>query len=168
VRNFSFIALIIFFSYGPATAQNDTSPEVFRGTDKVQQRQAENNVPDYSSLISEVFAPITDQLNLTKEQQFQIIAIITETEVKMEPLMQALEEDDQSLPDVAFTELPDETKVRQLSVQEGLLMTQMIEMKIRAKANIYKVLTQDQRIQVSQQFRGRSRITGNLGALSNY
>src|SRR6266849_2956460 len=86
---------------------------------------------DYGALLQEVFAPITDQLKLTREQEFQIIAIITSAEVKADPLVQRLDELDQQLSADALLDSLAEAKIRQLSAEEATLLTQMIAIKAR-------------------------------------
>src|SRR5262245_57685923 len=73
----------------------------------IAQTKAEPAVKDFSSLINQVFAPVTDQLSLTQEQQFQIIAIITETEVRADPLIRSLAVADQQLSEFSFFGVPD-------------------------------------------------------------
>jgi len=79
-----FIVSLAFGSAAVAVAQVSTPAQSDEQADP-------NNVQDYSALIKGVFAPITDQLNLTKEQEFRIVAIITGTEVKANSLMQQLD-----------------------------------------------------------------------------
>src|ERR1700682_5981156 len=95
---------------------------------------------DYSALIQEVFAPVTDDLKLTKEQEFRIIAIITGTEVKSDPLLQKLDEVGRRLVEATLVDAPDEATINRLSTQEAFLLTQIIAMKSRAKASISHVL----------------------------
>jgi|ERR1700730_1850510 len=123
---------------------------------------------DYRALVREVFAPITDQLNLTKEQEFHIVAIITATEVTSDPFVHELDEVDQRLTAAFLIDSPDEAAINELSSQEAALLTQMISMKARAKASIYQVLTPNQRMLVSHQFLGKSLMEGSLGSISIY
>ena len=120
---------------------------------------------DYAALLQEVFAPITDELNLAKEQEFQIIAIITGTEAKADPLLQQLEQVDQRIVEVTLLDSPDEGTINRLSSQEALILTQIIALKTRAKASIYQVLTPEQRTVVSRAFRGKSQLEETLGAI---
>ena len=123
---------------------------------------------DYRALVQEVFAPITDQLNLTKEQEFQIIAIITTTEVTSDPLVQKLDEVDQELTAAFLIDSPDEATINGLSAQEADLLTHMISMKARAKGSIYQLLTPNQRMLVSHHFLGKNQLEGTLGSISIY
>jgi Spy/CpxP family protein refolding chaperone len=122
----------------------------------------------YSSLINEVFAPITDKLKLTNEQQFQIVAIITETEVRAGPLVQALEQIEQQLTETAFNGPLNEAKLRELTDKQAALLSELIRMRVRAKSNIYRLLTADQRALVARRFRLQSQLEGHLGSISIY
>jgi len=157
------VALLITFGAGSILAQ----PRVESRFQNPQSGAPE--VPrDYGSLIDELFAPITDKLDLTKEQQFQIIAIITETDVKSDPLIRELANADEQLTAVGFGDLLDEVRIRDLLSQEGMIMTKLIEMKFRAKTTIYQLLTPVQRTLVAQQFRVRGQVEGSLGGISIY
>src|SRR5215510_15813700 len=70
---------------------------------------------EYSAIINRVFAPITGKLKLTNEQQLQIVAIITETEVRAEPWAQSLKLIDQQLGQIAFDEPLNEAMLQELS-----------------------------------------------------
>jgi Spy/CpxP family protein refolding chaperone len=149
---------VVAVAQAPAQTQSDVD----------EQSMPSGPAHDYGALLQEVFAPITDQLKLTREQEFQIIAIITSTEVKADPLAQRLDELDQQLSEGALLDSLDEAKIRRLSAEEATLLTQMIAMKARAKASIYRLLTPNQRTLVAQQFRGKSQLDGSLGAIGIY
>src|SRR5438093_3422670 len=97
---FAAVLLLVLGSAVPPLAAQTSLPG---SSDPSAEQQGETKTRDYSGVINEMFAPITDKLNLTKEQQFQIIAIITETEVRATPLAQALALADQELSELAFT-----------------------------------------------------------------
>ena len=159
-----FVVTLLLGSAGLAVAQ-DQRPLQPDGDDQKSQLPAAR---DYGALIQEVFAPVTDQLRLTKEQEFQIIAIITGTEVKSDPLLQKLDDVGQRLVDATLVDTPDEATINRLSAQEASLLTQIIAMKSRAKASIYQVLTPDQRTLVAHQFRGKNQVDATLGAIGIY
>jgi LTXXQ motif family protein len=123
---------------------------------------------DYDALIREVFAPITEQLNLTREQEFQIVAIITGTEVQADPLEQRVDEIEQLLTQAELSEAPVEADINRLAAEEAQLLTRIIAMKARAKAGIYLSLSPAQRSLLVQKFRTSSGRTENLGGLSTY
>jgi Spy/CpxP family protein refolding chaperone len=133
---------------------------VIAGTSAIAQnsqreRVQPNTVPannEYNSLINQVFAPITDKLKLTNEQQFQIIAIITETEVRAEPSVHALRRIEQQLTEIAFNGPVNEARLLELTDEQAALLSEMISMRVRAKSAIYHLLTADQRALVAREF----------------
>lgn len=137
-------------------------------TDGDAQKSSPPAARDYGALIQEVFAPVTDELNLTKEQEFQIVAIITSTEAKSDPLLERLDAVEQRLVDASLVDSADEAAINQLSAQEAFLLTQIIALKTRAKASIYQVLTHNQRTLVAHQFRGKPQRDATLGAIGIY
>jgi hypothetical protein len=125
-------------------------------------------VKNLSSLINDIFAPVTDKLNLTLEQQFQIIAIVAETEVRAGPLLQSLAATDRQLSELQFAAVPDESRLKEIADQEATILSEFIQMKVRAKAGIYRLLTTEQRAIVVQQFRSNTQLEKNLGSISIY
>src|SRR5712664_1896860 len=162
--SFLFALSLLCGSTALVFAQRATSPQ----TEGDAQKSSPPAARDYGALIQEVFAPVTDELNLTKEQEFQIIAIITNTEAKSDLLLQRLDEVGQRLVDATLVDAPDEEAINQLSAQEAFLLTQIIAMKTRAKASIYQVLTHNQRTLVAHQFRGKNQLDATLGAMGVY
>jgi len=118
----------------------------------IAQDKAETGVKDFSSLIDEVFAPVTDKLNLTQQQQFQIVAIITDAEVRADPLFQSLEVADQQLSELSFSGVPDGNRLKELCDQEAQTLSEILQLSVRAKAKIIRLLTTEQRAIVAQQF----------------
>ena len=161
VTSILFLIVILAGRTGTAVAQNPIDVP----------SDLDSRVPetrDYTALVNEAFAPITASLNLRKEQEFQIIAIISGSQVMAEPLIQRFDEVEHELTQASFAESFDEAKVRTLSEQEATLLSQLISLKVFAKAKIFQVLTPNQRTLVSQHFRTRRPIEGNLGAISIY
>ena len=156
-----FLVSLAFGSAAVAVAQAPTPAQSDEQTNPA-------SVRDYVALIQGIFAPITDQLNLTKEQEFRIVAIITGTEVKADSLMQELDDLDQQLSQAVLIDSPDEATINQLSSKEGMILTQIVTMKIRANESIYQLLTPGQRALVSQQFRAGKPKVGYLGSISIY
>jgi Spy/CpxP family protein refolding chaperone len=104
------------------------------------------------SQINQIFAPVTDKLNLTQEQQFQIVAIITEAEVRADPLLQSLAAADQQLSELSFSGVPDGNRLKELCDREAAILSEIMQLKVRAKAGIIRLLTTEQRAIVAQQF----------------
>jgi hypothetical protein len=149
---------ILVAAQNPRNSSNDTE----------EAQNSQDNVRDYTALIREMFSPISDQLNLTKEQQFQMVAIVSGTEAKTALLLHRLEVVDQRLAEATLVDVLDEPTINRLSSEEAILLTEMITMKARAKAAIYRVLMPDQRTLVTQSFRTKSQADGDLGAISVY
>lgn len=122
----------------------------------------------YSLLIKDVFAPVTEKLKLTNEQQLQIIAIIIETEVRAAPWMESLKQTEQQLSQIAFSAPLNEAKLLELSDQQAALLSDLTQMQIRAKANIYGLLTPEQRALLAREFRLPNQLEGHLGSISVY
>jgi hypothetical protein len=158
-----FVISVFAISPVPSRAQNtaDTSPSV----ELPDSRGA--GLEYYTAIINELFDPVGDRLNLTKEQQFRIVAIISGTEVMSEPLFSKFDEIDGQLARAAISESYDEAKVAELSEQEAILLARLISLKIFAKSRIFKTLTPDQRTLVSQHFQPTN-APANLGAISIY
>jgi hypothetical protein len=120
-----------------------------------------------SALVSEVFAPITEQLNLTTQQKLKIAAIVTATMLEADPLMEKLDQLDTQLDEAALAEPFDEARIRELSGRQSELMGQIIAMKTRAKARMYQLLDPEQRAMVTRQFGSQIQKEASLGAISN-
>ena len=158
-----FVITVFAISLVPTRAQNtvDVRPSV-----ELPDSRAAG--PEYyTAIINELFGPVGDSLNLTKEQQFRIVAIISGTEVMSEPLFSKFDEVDGQLARAAISESYNEAKVAELSEEEAILLTRLISLKILAKSRIFKTLTPDQRTLVSQQFQPTN-APANLGAISIY
>jgi len=119
----------------------------------IAQDKAEPGVKAFSSLVDQVFAPITDKLNLTQEQQFQIAAIITEAEVRAEPLFRSLTVADQRLSVLSFFGVPDGNLLKELCDQEAQIVSEIMQLRVLAKAEIIRLLTTEQRAIVAQHFK---------------
>lgn len=126
------------------------------------QASAEADDGDYNSLVKSVFAPYTEQLNLTKEQQFRVVAIISGAEAQMSPLEQQLSEISDELDGAEVSEHFDESKVRELSVKEAGLLADLITIKADARARLFQILTPGQKALVmrSGQVGGRAEADG--------
>src|SRR5215510_1367866 len=142
-----FLAILTVGNISSTIAQNTSGV----GSGGGPQNKETPGVENFSSLISGIFGPVTDKLNLTQEQQFQIIAIIIETEVRTAPLFQTLAAAEQQLSELSFSGFPDENRLKEISEREAAILGEMIQMKVRAKANIFRLLTAEQQAIVIQQ-----------------
>lgn len=163
IRSLFFIALVVVA--GVVSAAGQVTIPVQRDAD--QKAVQPNDDRDYDALIREVFAPITDELNLTNEQKFKMVAIVTSTVIRADPLMDQLDELDTQIDAAAMADSFDEARIRQLSARQGELMGQIIAMKAHAKAGMYRLLTPEQRNLFLRQLRAGPQADGNLGAISN-
>jgi Spy/CpxP family protein refolding chaperone len=123
---------------------------------------------DYTAMVKQLFAPITASLNLSKEQEFQIIATISTTQATAEPLMDKFDTIEQELVAASFADHFDEERVRVLSKEQAATLSQLIALKVFAKAKIFQILNPNQRVLVSQQFRFKRQTEENLGVISIY
>jgi Spy/CpxP family protein refolding chaperone len=123
---------------------------------------------DYTAMVKQLFAPITASLNLSKEQEFQIIATISTTQATAEPLMDKFDGIEQELVAASFADHFDEERVRVLSKEQAATLSQLIALKVFAKAKIFQILTPNQRVLVSQQFRFKRQTQESLGAINIY
>jgi Spy/CpxP family protein refolding chaperone len=156
-------ATIILTGAAVSSAQAIVTPQ----RNPEQQSGTRNSEQDYAALVEEVFAPITNQLNLTNGQKFRVVSIVTGAIFKSDPLMTQLDELDDQIEEVTLAYPVDENRIRQLSGQEAEVMGQIIAIKAHAKANMYQVLTPQQRAMVVDQWRGKVPAEGRLGSISN-
>jgi hypothetical protein len=90
-------------------------------------------IKDLRSLIREMFAPVTEKLNLTQEQQFQIMAIIIETEVSASPLLQSLAMLDEELSELTFSDVLDENRLKNICDNQAAILSELVQLKVRVE-----------------------------------
>ena len=90
-------------------------------------------------------ARIASELQLTDAQKEQIISILQAEKSKTQPAMQQLTQSQQQLLAATKGGSFDEAQVRSIASQQAQLRTDMIVERARVKAEIYKVLTPEQR-----------------------
>jgi len=159
-----FLAIITVGNTRPILAQDQPRA----GSDAESLDKAILAAQKLGSLIDEIFAPVTEKLNLTQEQQFQIIAIIIDTDLRAGPLFESLKGFEQMLSELSLSEVPDENRLKEISDQEGAVLSELVRMKVRAKSGIYQLLTMKQRAIVAQQFRLKNQPEGRLGSITIY
>jgi Spy/CpxP family protein refolding chaperone len=114
----------------------------------------QSSAPDASQsrqLLNSLFAPVTDQLNLTPEQQARIETIVSAEYTRSEALLQRLNQVTAALDEEQLKDTFDEDRVRALAAQGGQAMTEMMVMKLRVKAKVVALLTPTQKSLVEQQ-----------------
>jgi periplasmic protein CpxP/Spy len=101
---------------------------------------------------------MTEQLNLTEDQQAQIKTILQTEKSKIQPLRQQLRQNRMAQTGVA-TGTFDEAQVRSFASKQAQIMTDLTVERERTKSQIYSVLTPDQRqkAQALMQERGQHR-----------
>ena len=144
---FAILLFVISANYTQAQNSSNIPP------DQQQQTQGITGERDYSTLINSIFSPYTDQINLSKQQQFQIVAIISSEEALAVPVMERLLEVDHLLAEASIEYPIVDAKLEDLSSQEAQILTELISMKIRAKARIFQTLLPPQKAMVQQQIR---------------
>jgi len=154
------VAAIMFLTGATASAQviiqvrpNGTPPG----------QQFEGQMSD-DEVIHAVFDPVTDALNLTTAQRFSIVTIASAAMNSSAPLFDQLDELDDQISIAAFSGTLDETKLKQLSARQSVLLSQINLTLAHAKASFYKVLTPEQRAIVLAQYRSNEE---SLGAISS-
>jgi protein CpxP len=90
-------------------------------------------------------ARIASELQLTDAQQEQIKSILQAEKNKVQPLWQQLAQTEQQILTATKGGTFDENQVRSIATQQAQLRTEMIVERARLKAEIYKVLTPEQR-----------------------
>jgi Spy/CpxP family protein refolding chaperone len=118
--------------------------------------------PRPGQLVDSLFAPFTDQLNLTPEQRAQIEAIAAPEYARGEALLLRLNRVTAELDEEQSKETFDEDKVRALASQAGQAMAEMTVIKLRVKARVTALLTPGQKSLVEEQLRLNRERDGGL------
>lgn len=158
-RSFLLAAAVVLLTAAGASAQTtiQTTPNSVS-----RDPQTDRDISD-EDLIHSLFDPVTKALNLTPAQKFTIVTIASASMNSTEPLFDQLDELDDQMSIVAFSGGLNETRLRDLSMRQAMVMAEINATIARAKANFYKVLTPDQRALVLAQYKSEQ----SLGALSN-
>lgn len=82
---------------------------------------------------------------------------------RTDPLFDQLDELDDQMSIVAFSGALNDTKLKELSLRQAIVMAEINATIARAKVNFYKVLTPEQRTVVLAQYRSEQ----SRGAISN-
>ena len=161
VRSVLFATAILAANAAGATAQG-----VIKVPSNAQEPSEVTDQRDFDELSREVFAPITDELNLSTDQKLKIAGIISITIVKAGPLYDQLDDMDEQLASSVFQAAADESRILQLASEEAAVMARIVALKTLAKVRMVQLLTPEQRNLVAQRLGpGRLRDAG-LGAIS--
>ena len=149
-----------------ANAAGATAQVIIKVHPNAQEPSEVTDQRDFDELSREVFAPITDELNLSTDQKLKIAGIISITIVKAGPLYDQLDDMDEQLASSVFQAAADESRILQLASEEAAVMARIVALKTLAKVRMVQLLTPEQRNLVAQRLGpGRLRDAG-LGAIS--
>ena len=91
---------------------------------------------------------VADELGVTDAQRDEIRSILDGAREQARPMADALRDNRQALMDASAPESYDDALVAQLADAQGDLISQMIVLKSRTRANVLTVLTPEQRTQL--------------------
>ena len=149
-----------------ANAAGATAQGIIKVHPNAQEPSEVTDQRDFDELSREVFAPITDELNLSTDQKLKIAGIISITILKAGPLYDQLDDMDEQLASSVFQAAADESRILQLASEEAAVMARIVALKTLAKVRMVQLLTPEQRNLVAQRLGpGRLRDAG-LGAIS--
>lgn len=96
------------------------------------------------------FHHMLKQLDLTADQQAQVKAIWEKEKPAMQPLMQQMRQNHQSMKALEATGTFDEAKTRALATQNAQTMVEVQVAHARIKSEIVQILTPDQKAKLAQ------------------
>jgi Spy/CpxP family protein refolding chaperone len=120
---------------------------------QAQQLSAAGGASKYGQWVNALFDPITDQLNLTPEQQARMEEVVSAEYAKSEASLRRLGEVTAALDEEQLKENFDEDRVRALAAQGGQAMTEIAVIKLRMKSKVFALLSPAQKELVEQQLR---------------
>jgi Spy/CpxP family protein refolding chaperone len=120
---------------------------------EAQQLSDAGGASKYGQWVNALFDPVTDQLNLTPEQQARIEEVASAEYAKSETPLRRLGEVTAALDEEQLKENFDEDRVRALAAQGGQAMTELAVIKLRMKSKVFALLTPAQKSLVEQQLR---------------
>jgi protein CpxP len=112
------------------------------------------------------FDRIARDLNLSDEQKTQAKQVFEDSKSRVEPLMKQLRENRELVKDLGTDGVFDEQKVQETANAQANLMKQMFIEKEKGKAQLFAILTPEQREQAKQKlndFEGRFKGHGGRG-----
>ncbi|MBS1792462.1 MAG: Spy/CpxP family protein refolding chaperone [Acidobacteria bacterium] len=96
------------------------------------------------------FERLFEKLNLTEEQKTQVKQIIEDSKTRVKPLMESLRANHEQMEKLGKDGVYNEEQVTQLAAAQADTMKQLIIEKEKTKAQIFAVLTPEQRAQAEQ------------------
>jgi periplasmic protein CpxP/Spy len=96
------------------------------------------------------FERMFEKLNLSDEQKTQVKQIMEDSKTRIKPLMESLRESHKQAENLGTDGVYNEEKVQQIAATQAETMKQLIIEKEKTKAQIFAVLTPEQRTQAAQ------------------
>ena len=129
-RSFLLAAVVVdrCRSFGQTMIQT-TPNNVPRGS------QSDRDISD-EDLIHSLFDPVTKALNLTPAQKFTIVTIASASMNSTEPLFDQLDELDDQMSIVAFSGGLNETRLKELSMRQAMVMAEINATIARAQSEL--------------------------------
>ncbi|MBC7932759.1 MAG: periplasmic heavy metal sensor [Rubrivivax sp.] len=118
-----------------------------------QQSKGAGSTPTRSQIVEAIFSPITDELNLSEEQQAQVETVALAELAGAGVLAQMLSDISGELSEAVFKEPFDEERVSAQTAKAGQIMAELSFTRLRAKVRLVKLLTPAQREIVERQAR---------------
>lgn len=106
------------------------------------------------------FERIAEKLNLSDEQKTQVKAILEDSKTRVKPLMDAMHENHKQAENLGADGVFNEEQVNQIAQKQSETMKQLFIEKEKTKAQIFAVLTPEQRTEAAkmkEQFKERFR-----------
>lgn len=97
-----------------------------------------------------MFLRMAEKLNLTDEQKTQVKAILEDSKTRIKPLMESLRENHKQIENLGTDGTFNEEQVNQIANKQAETTKQLIIEKEKTKAQIFAVLTPEQRTQATQ------------------
>ena len=161
VRSVLFVTAILAANAAGATAQG-----IIKVHPNAQEPSEVTDQRDFDELSREVFAPITDELNLSTDQKLKVAGIISITILKAGPLYDQLDDIDEQLASSVFQAATDESRILQLASEEAEVMARIVALKTLAKVRMVQLLTPEQRNLVVRRLGSGRLPDARLGAIS--
>ena len=96
------------------------------------------------------FERITQKLNLTDEQKTQVKTITEDSQTRLKPLMESLRENHKQAENLGIDGTFNEEQVNQIAGSQSETMKQLFIEKEKTKAQIFAVLTPEQRAEAAK------------------
>jgi periplasmic protein CpxP/Spy len=123
-----------------------------------------------AQMFERMFNRVADELNLNDDQRTRAKGVLAESKVRVEPLLQEMKSTHQQIAELGKDGTFNEERVSQLAEQQAETMKQLIVEKERTKAQLFAILTPEQRQkaeELKERFKGKFRKGMEMGMMSN-